>query len=258
MERIDYRKIVGIVLEASRFFFDEAALHHTIEKHYQDYATAVDIGVQKYVKEELQKIAPEVQFLGEEGEKSELDPDKPTWILDPVDGTNNLMFHMQISMISLAYAVGGKVQFGVVYNPFMKELFVAERGKGATMNGRPIHVNEIPDLAHAIVDFSPAPSVRDKSDEMFSCIRRVFDRCMDLRRLGTASLELCYVACGRLPAYFEYILHPWDYAAGLLVVEEAGGKVTTFDGGEVQLTGVSQIVATNGKVHGELLQAING
>ena len=178
------------------------------------------------------------------------------WILDPVDGTMNLVHGFRHSAVSLALADRGQVELGLVYDPYAGELFSARRGCGAFVNGEPIHVSEAKCLADCLVDVGTNPSEREMADRTFRWLRAVYDRCHDIRRVGAASVDLCYVAAGRLDAYMEIGLKPWDFAAGLLIVQEAGGAVVTVDGGAPSLKTGSGILGTNGAVTQELLTVL--
>jgi myo-inositol-1(or 4)-monophosphatase len=253
---MDFNRVVEIVKGADRIIFDEKALHQTITKGYMDYATGVDVGVQKYVTEELHKLYPDIQMKGEEGKKETLDYKKPMWILDPIDGTNNLIAHMNLSAVSLAYCVDGEILAGVIYNPFNKELFTAEKGKGAYLNGERIHVSDAPDISRCMVSFGTNPYERDKAAETFDSVRKIFLKCIDVRRLGTASIDMAYVACGKSGAFYEQNLKPWDYAAGVIVVQEAGGTVTDMKGEKILFDRPCSVLADNGKVHAEMLELL--
>lgn len=153
------------------------------------------------------------------------------WILDPVDGTTNLMHDYQHSVVSLALCNRGEIVMGIVYDPFHEEVFSAMKGKGSFLNGQPIEVSKAEKLSDTIVGLGTAK--RELADENFARFRKMFDRCQDVRRIGSAALELAYTACGRQGGYFEIYLNPWDYAAGLLLIQEAGGKVTDFRGNPI-------------------------
>ena len=250
------------VREAGQIFYDRTKASHMKHKGVTDFVTEVDLSVQTFLKERLAQLAPEVQLMGEEKDNSDLDFEKPMWILDPVDGTMNLVHGFRHSAVSLALADKGQVELGLVYDPYAGELFSARRGGGAFVNGEPIHVSGAKRLADCLVDVGTNPSQREAADRTFRCLRAVYDRCHDIRRVGAASVDLCYVAAGRLDAYVENSLKPWDYAAGLLIVQEAGGAVVTVDGAAPSLKMGGDVMGTNGAVTEELLavlrQAANG
>ena len=174
-----------------------------------------------------------------------------------MDGTTNLIHGFRHSAIALALAEGGRVCLGLVFDPFAGELFAARRGGGAFCNGRPIHASGTVHLADSLCSVGTNPGRREEAGAAFARARRIYDRCRDIRRIGAASVELCYTACGRLDAYLEHGLKPWDYAAGWLILEEAGGRLTTWDGKTPSLAAAScAILATNGRIHEELLALV--
>lgn len=214
--------------------------------------TQIDFKVQEQVKTALYELYPEIQFMGEEKDNSDIDFDGDVWILDPVDGTTNLIHDFRNSTLSLALAGKGVLTLGIIYHPYSDEIFVAERGKGALLNGSPISVSKRHNFSECLISIGTSPYYRELAKENFRIFEKVFTDCADIRRLGSAALELAYVAAGRIDAYFERSLKPWDYAAGILLVEEAGGKVTDYKGNPVDITGNSDIVAGSQTI-GEIL-----
>ena len=201
-----------------------------------DFVTAVDTEVQEQIRARLQALDGTIQFMAEEKDNAAIDPARPVWVLDPVDGTTNLIHGFRHSAISL---------------------FTARRGGGAFCNGRPIHASGTVHLADSLCSVGTNPGRREEAGAAFARARRIYDRCHDIRRIGAASVELCYTACGRLDAYLEHGLNPWDYAAGWLILEEAGGRLTTWDGKAPSLAAAScAILATNGRIHEELLALV--
>ncbi|MGI5988619.1 MAG: inositol monophosphatase family protein [Dysosmobacter sp.] len=246
------------VREAGALLTDPAAVQTILSKSPTDFVTNVDLAVQSLLRDRLFQLAPAVQFLGEEGDHTAIDPGRPFWILDPVDGTTNLIHRFQHSAVSLALAEDGQVTFGVVYHPYTQECFTARRGGGVFQNGRPIRVSGTTRLAESLLSAGTVPGRRELADEAFRQMRALYDRCQDVRRTGCASLDLCYVACGRLDGYVELSLQPWDYAAGALVVEEAGGQITTPNGSPLSLTEGGAVLASNQILHAALMDALNG
>lgn len=246
---------VQAVLEAGGLLTDPAAVQSIRSKGETDYVTNVDVAVQAFLRERLVALAPDVQFMGEEQDNTGLDWSRPCWILDPVDGTTNLIHSFRHSAISLALAEGGQVVFGVVYNPYTEECFTARRGGGALRNGVPIQVSAVSRLEDSLLSAGTVPGRRELADDAFRQMRALYDRCQDVRRTGCASLDLCWVACGRLDGYVELSLQPWDYAAGMRIAAEAGGKVTTLDGSPLSLQEGGPLLASNGRLH-SALQAI--
>ena len=226
---------------------------HDIEKDTHekngaaDLVTKYDVAVQAFLQRELLALVPEADFLGEEGEHETLD--KPwVFVVDPIDGTTNFVRHMHHSNIAVALVHEGCVAYGVVYNPFTEEMFAARRGGGAFLNGRPIHVSDR-DMSHAITLCGSTIYDRRFTDRSFSLMRRLYDLGLDFRRFGSAELDVCYVACGRAEVFFECRLSPWDYAAGSLILTEAGGKITRLDGSPIDPYRGGSVWATNGICH---------
>ena len=245
------------VREAGLLFADRALAGHIHHKNATDFVTEVDTGVQELMRRRLAEILPEARFMGEEQDNSGLDTTGLVWILDPVDGTTNFIHRLGHSAISLALVAEGRGVLAVIFNPDTNELYTALAGRGAKLNGREIHVSPTEKLAEGLIGVGTNPAFRDLADRNFGIMRAVFDRCIDIRRMGAASLDLCYVACGRLDAYAECRLNPWDYAAGLLVVREAGGTVTDLHGDSPDMFTPSDIVAANGHVTEEILAALH-
>ena len=198
----------------------------------RDVVTAYDRRVQEMLIEELRAALPEAHFFCEEmNERERLDAGA-LFIIDPIDGTMNFVRGFHHSCISVAYAERGTVLAAAVYNPYLDEMFSALRGGGAFLNARPIRVSG-DTLANSVVCFGTSPYRPDLADETFALARLAFENSLDVRREGTAALDLCSVAAGRAGLFFELELSLWDYAAGALIVEEAGGVCRTVSGGEL-------------------------
>lgn len=252
------REIEGAVLEAASMLADERAVREVRAKSPTDFVTNVDFAVQEQLRRRLDAIAPGVQFMGEEQDNSRLDAAQAMWILDPVDGTMNLIRGLRRSAVSLALAEGGRVVYGAVYDPYAGELFTARLGGGAYLNGDRIHVTAATELAQALVSVGTAPGKRSEAARVFREMYALYVHCIDVRRSGSAALDLCDVACGRMDAYVERFLYPWDYAAGMLICSEAGGRVTTVEGGSPPLTSPCGVLASNSALHGQILATLEG
>lgn len=250
---MDIQKIIELVKMTKDLIKNREMVSHVKEKGLADYVTQVDIAVQNFLKEKLFILAPDISFLGEETGLQEMKADS-FWILDPVDGTTNLMHDYQHSVVSLALCHKEEIVMGIVYDPFHEEIFSAIKGNGAFLNGQPIHVSNSENLSDTIIGIGTAK--RELADENFTRFRRVFGQCQDVRRIGSAALELAYTACGRQGGYFEIYLNPWDYSAGMLLIQEAGGKVTDFMGRNLEPRKGSSVVATNRYIHEELLSLL--
>lgn len=189
---------------------------------HANYVTTVDKAVEEYLQEELLRLLPGSVLIGEE-QKNEPLTDAPTWVVDPIDGTTNFIHNYRASAVSVALVEGGRPVVGAVYQPYARELYWAQLGKGADCNGEPLHVTANP-LPRALVGFGTAPYNEELAQRSMELALHFLRTAADVRRCGSAALDLAYVASGRQDAFFELILNPWDYAAGALLVTEAGGR----------------------------------
>ncbi len=220
-----------------------------------NFVTAADRRAEEILRQELAHARPGYSFLGEEGGLREGADKTHRWIVDPLDGTMNFLHGIPHFAISIALEREGTIVAGIVYNPANDELFTAERGKGAFLNDQRLRVAARKRLADAVVACAlPHPSRGDvaltRKEHM-----AVQDKVAGLRRFGAAALDLAWVAAGRLDAYWERDLSPWDMAAGIALVREAGGFITDLDGREAMLA-TGGILAGNDAIHRELLQAL--
>lgn len=208
--------------------------------------TYYDKMIQDKLQEGLKQIMPDAVFFGEEEDEHEDISKGFAFIVDPIDGTTNFVMHANYSAISIGIVKDLERVAGIVYNPFTNEMFTAEKGKGAFLNGNQIHVSEL-DLRDSIAIFGTAPYYAEFGHQVFELAKAYFDASLDVRRYGTASLDLCAVAAGRAAIYFEQRLSPWDFAAGSVILEEAGGVITQFDGSEIDVSRKCGIVGANKK-----------
>ena len=209
-----------------------------------DLVTEYDKNIQKQLEISLKKILPEAKFIGEEGSSDKLTDDGFAFIVDPIDGTTNFIKDYHHSAISVALLKGKEVVAGVVYNPYLDEVFHAIKGQGAFCNGKKISVSDRP-VGNALILFGSSPYQKDLYPKTMEILSEYFYKALDIRRSGSAALDLCWVACGRAELYFELQTSPWDFAAGKLLVEEAGGIVTTLDGEPLNFDGKTSILAKN-------------
>lgn len=252
--KIDVKRVIHTVCSVKPLFLDQERASQIQVKGVADFVTQVDIQVQEFLKTSLAKLYPEIQFMGEEKDNSGIDFSGSVWILDPVDGTTNLIHDFRQSAVSLALCEGGTLEFGLIYQPYTGEVFHAQRGAGAWLNGEPIHVSQVDSMDRSLIAIGTSPYNHEMADWNFEVFKKIFLNCSDIRRLGSAALDLAYVACGRTDAFFERYLKPWDFAAGILLVQEAGGTVTDYSGKPVDVTKPSDIVAGNGKIGEELVE----
>jgi myo-inositol-1(or 4)-monophosphatase len=224
-----------------------------------DLVTVADRTVEAYLREALLLAFPDHGIYGEEGTRDRLDSEF-RWYIDPLDGTTNFAHGFPQFCVSmglehrpagLAPEHDGPIVAGVIYDPMRDEMFITERGKGAFLNGKPIHVSTVPELGEALVA-TGFPSRKRHDNPNIHFYQEFTLRSHGVRRAGSAALDLAYTACGRVDAYWEFNLNPWDTAAGFLLVEEAGGMVTGFDGSYRRLES-REILASNQLIHHELL-----
>jgi len=217
-----------------------------------DLVTAADVAVERDFRARIEARFPSHVVLGEESGQA-LSSSGYRWIVDPIDGTTNFAHGVALFCISIALEIDGAVEIGVVYDPIGEELFTAERGGGARLNGLPIHVTPTASLIDALLvtGFPYSPAHRARQVRVFGAL---LERTRGVRRLGSAALDLSYVAAGRFDAFWEEHLHAWDIAAGALIVAEAGGRVTDYQNGAVDLF-KGEILASNGPVH-DLVRAV--
>ncbi len=221
-----------------------------------DLVTEVDKFSENKIIEIIRQYFPEHTIISEEvGELIQVSDYQ--WILDPIDGTVNFAHNIPICCVSIGLLYKGEIILGAVYNPMMDELFFAEKGNGATLNGVPISVSKKSEFKKAcLVTGFPYKWPGDSHLHPIKVFERFIMQGLPIRRLGSAALDLCWVACGRFDGFWEYNLNSWDVAAGYLIVQEAGGRITNFDG-ELYNVFDKETLATNGLIHEEMLFLIN-
>jgi myo-inositol-1(or 4)-monophosphatase len=224
--------------------------HQVTMKGVIDPVTETDYECQEIIIGMISQAFPDHGFLAEEkgGEGGVGAPSGYRWIIDPLDGTVNFAHGFPLFCVSIACEADGILKYGVIYEPLRDELFEASRGAGASLNGRPIRVSETARLTQALVATGFPYDIRERVPETMGRLGRMLAHTQGARRGGSAALDLGYVACGRVDGFYEENLKPWDTAAGCLIVTEAGGKITTFDGGDYDLYSPN-ILASNGMLH---------
>jgi myo-inositol-1(or 4)-monophosphatase len=228
--------------------------HQRVKVEYKgdvDLVTVADRKSEALILERIRSRWPSHDILGEEGGLHDMNSDY-RWYVDPLDGTTNFAHGFPVFCVSLALEHKGRRIAGVIYDPTREELFSAEQGSGAFLNQQPIRVSATANLAECLVATGFPSHKRHKNPNIYF-YHQITLRTHGVRRAGSAALDLCSVACGRFDAFWEFNLNPWDTAAGVLIVEEAGGKVTDFRGGPFQLDS-RETLATNGLVHGSMLR----
>ena len=233
-----------------------------VETEYKgdvDLVTVADRTVEKLIRTRLAEAFPEHGVYGEEGTRERMEGEY-RWYVDPLDGTTNFahgfpQFCVSMGLehrpASVSPEKDGTIVAGVIYDPMRDELYTAERGRGARLNGKPMHVSRIEVLAESLIS-TGFPSRKRHDSPNIHFYHEFTLRSHGVRRAGSAALDLAYVACGRLEAFWEFNLNPWDTAAGILLVEEAGGRLSDFAGGPFQLNS-HEVLASNGLIHDELV-----
>lgn len=220
-----------------------------------NFVSAADHRAEKIIFEELSRAREGYGFLMEESGAIEGADKTHRWIVDPLDGTTNFLHGIPIFNISIGLERDGQMVAGVVYNPAMDEMYTAEKGKGAFLNDRRLRVAGRKSLMDCVVSTGTPTMTVKVHDAFLAEVRTVMNQVASFRRLGSAALDLCYVASGRLDGFWERNLHPWDMAAGILIVREAGGFVSDIEGG-TDMFGTSTVVAGNAFVHKCLLDMV--
>jgi myo-inositol-1(or 4)-monophosphatase len=218
--------------------------------------TEVDLASEKLIRDAISTYYPRHEILGEEGGLTKSRSDY-RWVVDPLDGTTNYAHGYPIFCVSIALEHQGETVLGVVYDPMRDELFAAERGGGAVLNNRPIHVSGINDLGNALLSTGFPYDIKTSSFTNLDHWANFAMSAQALRRDGSAALDLCYVACGRFDGFWELNLSAWDTAAGTLIVSEAGGRVTDFGGDEFS-NYEPQVLASNGLIHDRMIEVLQG
>jgi myo-inositol-1(or 4)-monophosphatase len=224
-----------------------------------DLVTEMDLEIERAFRAMIAERFPSHAVLGEEFEESGDRAARPRfcWVLDPIDGTTNYAHGLPIFCASLALEIDGVAVVGAVYDPNRRELFTAEKDHGAWLNGVPLRVSSAAQLLNSLLVTGFHYDIHRDSAELIELFGEFISRARAVRRLGSAALDLCYVAAGRFDAFWEHKLQPWDVAAGALIVQEAGGRVTTVDGGPFA-SRAGSILASNDHIHAEMLETITG
>ena len=275
LSTITIDSILPIILEIANTYLTRENSQNITVKGDSNFVTEVDTQIEKAMKERLLSLYPDTQFMGEEGDNRDVDFTTPVWILDPVDGTSNLIHDFQNSSMSLALAINKKVVFGVIYHYSSKEYFYAKKGEGACLGcasfltpkkdqdaapssmAIPIGVSHTTELSRSLVSFGTSPYDKGTLGEK-NCetLKQIFFACEDIRRIGSAAIELAYVASGRVDIYLERNLKPWDFAAAIIIVEEAGGIITDYEGQDIDISKPCDILAGNKIVHQKLRENV--
>jgi len=248
---ITLSKDIGDWMREERKAFDQKRVEI---KGFNNFVSYVDKEAEKRFVNALQELIPEAGFIAEEG-TSDKKGDRYQWIIDPLDGTTNYVHGIPLYCTSVALLDGESLIMGVIYAPNTQECFHALKGQGAFLNEQKIKVSGEKELIQSLLATGFPYDDFERQNEYFDILKSFTHKSRGLRRLGSAAIDLAYVACGRFEGFYEYGLNPWDVAAGALIVKESGGKVSDFKGGEDYIFG-EEIIADNGKISEEFLQVI--
>ncbi|MFN3757826.1 MAG: inositol monophosphatase family protein [Algoriphagus aquaeductus] len=244
-------KEVGAFIRKERQHFDVEKVEH---KGFNDLVSYVDKEAERQIVEKLSVIFPEAGFITEEGTNTS-QGETYNWVIDPLDGTTNFIHGIPVFAVSIALMENAEVIMGVVYEVNRHECFYAMKGGGAFCNDTRIRVSQAPDLSASLIATGFPYYNFDLIDRYLNSMKSLMQKSHGLRRMGSAAVDLCYVASGRTEGFFEYNLNSYDVAAGVILVQEAGGSVTDFAGGDDFVFG-RNIVASNAKIHGEFLEVL--
>jgi len=252
IDKLFAEQVVAICREAGDFIRNargQVSETEIIEKDHNSLVSYVDTGSEKILVEKLKALLPNSTFLTEENTVEQA-AGNLRWIIDPLDGTTNFLHQIPVFAVSVALEIAGELVLGVVLEVNRDEAFYAVKGQGAFLDGSPIRVKQAP-LSHSLIATGFPYYDYTKAEQYLRALSAFMQKSRGVRRLGAAAVDLAYVACGRFDGFFEYSLAPWDVAAGALIVQEAGGFVEDFSGGEDWLFGRS-IVAGSIAVHAEM------
>ncbi|MDI6697411.1 MAG: inositol monophosphatase family protein [Candidatus Saccharicenans sp.] len=242
--------------EAGRYLLQGLGQKKEVDfKGQVDLVTSFDRRSEEMIFRRLSQAFPDHSFLAEEEIRRDRASDY-CWLVDPLDGTTNYAHGLPVFCVSIALSFKKEVVLGVVYDPAREEIFTAVRGQGAYLNGQPVRVSETAELGRSLLATGFPYDVRSSNDNNLDHFSNFAVRAQAIRRLGSAALDLCYVACGRFDGYWEKKLKPWDLAAGSLLVEEAGGRVSNLEGGDFNVFS-PHIVASNGHIHQSMLEILS-
>ena len=243
---IDIAKRAGAIMLSAKVSAEDIAS----KEGHANFVTRYDVAVQQFIERELSAAFPGFAFFGEEGDDNKKVGSGYTFVVDPIDGTSNFICGTRLSAVCIGLAKDGEPILGVVYNPYQDELYYAEKGKGAYLNGERLTIVDR-ELKNGMVCFGTSPYNPELTDRTFNAAKALLPRCIDLRRHGSAALDICYVAANRFVFFFECILSPWDHCAASVVLREAGGILMTMDGDSADLNVKTGIIAGTPKAVAE-------
>ena len=241
--------------EAGQILLDKFGKVSVSFKSEANPVTEADLASEKYIVEKIRSYYPKHSILGEESGATDIPNAEYKWIIDPLDGTTNYSHGYPCFCVSIGLEYNGEIILGVIYDPTRNELFAAERGHGATLNGRKITVSATEELRYALLVTGFPYSIVSGNANFEKNIKNFLIKSQAVRRDGSAALDMCYVACGRFDGFWEEGLNAWDVAAGLIILEEAGGKISYYDGSKFSVY-KPPVCASNGLIHSQMLEVL--
>lgn len=248
-------KVIDIVQRSGILVTNVSSQDSIKEKGMANFVTYLDLEIQDYLVGSLTRIFPSARVIAEESERNPDVADGFYWVVDPIDGTTNLIHGYPHFCTSISLLKDSEPIIGITYNPITKELFRAQKDQGAFLNDKKVTVSNNGSLRTSILGFG-FPYDKTKTLPTIDLLKKAIFRTQDLRRTGSAALDLAYVACGRIDGFFEYDLEIWDYAAGSLLIKEAGGKISDWNDTDLKFHSKTNITASNKLIHGELLELV--
>ncbi len=253
-------KLIEIIKEAGKILKNGYSSNKEVNfKAKKDLVTKYDVAVEEFLKEKFSKEFTDFNIIAEESDNKNIEF-KDSIIVDPIDGTTNFVNQVPHTCISVGVYKDKKPYIGIVYNPILDELYEAKIGEGAYLNGKKLEVSKENDFQKSLLatGFPYSNSTnQDDLNDVIEKIRIILPRCQDIRRLGSAAIDLCFIARGTYEGYYEMNLKAWDVSAGIIILQEAGGKFTNLSGDKYTLFEDKYIVASNGLIHDELITLLN-
>lgn len=251
-------RVADVSRKAGQFIREELGkvkADQILEKEKHSLVSYVDIETEKMLAKALDPLVPNAQFLTEENTQTQISSSHYSWIIDPLDGTTNFLKGIPVFSVSIALAHDSEPVLGVVYDVMHDECFYGWKTGGAFLNGQHIRVSDVENLEDSVIA-TGFPYKRGYMPNLAAVLTNVLHHSRGIRRLGSAAIDLAYTAAGRFDGYYETRLNPWDIAAGILLIQEAHGKVTNFQGAEKGILNAHHVVASNSKIHAELMECI--
>lgn len=250
-------KVINLAKEAGELIMGRKETGIIEKEGVSNFVTLTDIAISNFLSEKLPELLPGSKMISEESKDNAAFNDGMVWAIDPIDGTNNFIYGLGFSVVSIGLFIDGVPTMGVVYNPYRNEIYSGIKGKGAWWNGASIKVNNFTQLNQTMVMLETGSCHPRETNATFAPLKEIFRDCVDYRVSGCSAMDICYVASGKASAFFSELISIWDYAAAIVILNEAGGKATRWDGSALNHTQPGTILVTNALLHEEMLKRIN-